>query len=252
MNLSFEEVTKVYDRRGQRVVAVDHVSFTCASGHFTTVVGASGCGKSTLLNIAAGFLMPDAGTVTLGGRPVRAPGPERGMVFQHYALFPWLTVRENVAFGLRYKALGAAERRDTIERCLELVGLERFGSALPKELSGGMKQRCALARALAVQPQVLLMDEPFGALDALTRERLQQELLRIVQQEGLTVCFVTHDVDEAVYLATDVVVMDEATKSIRTSMEVELPWPREPAVRLEKDFVELKASLWSELHRKPA
>ena len=248
LDMCFENVSKVYLARGRKVVAVNGVSFTCAQGRFTTVLGASGCGKSTLLSIAAGLVSADGGAVTLGGRPVKEPSPERGMVFQHYALFPWLSVKDNVGFSLRYKSLKGTKREAAVRHALELVGLERFADALPKELSGGMKQRCALARALAAEPAVLLMDEPFGALDAMTRERLQQELLRVVGQEGLTVCFVTHDVDEAIYLSTDIVVMDEIRKCVKAKVEVALPWPREPAMRVSGEFVEMKRIVWSELH----
>lgn len=244
LQIQFRSVSKGFVRKGEKIDVLRNVSLTCETGKFTTLVGPSGCGKTTMLNLAAGLIQPDSGKVTVGDQEVNGPGPDRGVVFQQYALFPWLTVYENVEFGLRCKGVQRQERDAIIAHYLDLVGLSKVSNALPKELSGGMKQRCALARALAVGPEVLLLDEPFGALDAITRERLQQELLRITQSERCTVLFITHDVDEAVYLSDRVVVFDSAIHGIRTTSEIPLQYPRLADIRLSEQFVELKKELW--------
>lgn len=249
LQIEFKSVTKRFVRKGQAIDVLRNVDLICESGKFTTLVGPSGCGKTTMLNLAAGLVQPDSGTITVGDREVRGPGPDRGVVFQQYALFPWLTVSENVEFGLRCKGIPHKERNDIIMHYLELVGLAKVHNALPKELSGGMKQRCALARALAVGPEVLLLDEPFGALDAITRERLQQELLHISQNERCTVLFVTHDVDEAVYLSDRVVVFDSATNGIRTTATIPLGYPRMADIRVSNQFIELKKNLWNSMNK---
>ena len=206
--ISFHQVSRVFEGRDQgRFVALDRLSLDIADGEFVTVVGPSGCGKSTAMNIAAGLLQPSSGRILVDGAVVDGPGPERGIIFQQYALFPWLTVRQNVEFGLRIARMQRARRREVADYFMDLVGLREFADALPKTLSGGMKQRCAIARAYAVNPKILLMDEPFGALDALTRVQLQDRLLEAWSRERRTVMFITHDVDEAVYLANRVVVM---------------------------------------------
>ncbi|WP_251455217.1 ABC transporter ATP-binding protein [Microbacterium sp. Marseille-Q6648] len=204
----------VIDRLGKRygpewagVQAVADVDLTIASGEFVAVVGASGCGKSTVLRILAGFEPATSGSISVGGRPVTGPAPERGVVFQDYGLFPWLTVRENVAYGPRRRRLPKARAAELADRFIETVGLSRFAEKYPGQLSGGMQQRVAIARVLANEPQVLLMDEPFGALDALTRSDLQTELKRIHVETKTTVVFVTHSIEEAVFLADRVVVM---------------------------------------------
>ncbi|ROQ65195.1 NitT/TauT family transport system ATP-binding protein [Rathayibacter sp. PhB152] len=201
------DLTKRYDTAGGGVLAMADVSLDVRSGEFVAVVGASGCGKSTLLRILAGFEEATEGVVEVGGRAVSAPGPDRGVVFQDYGLFPWLSVRENVAYGPRRKKLPKAAAAEVTDRFIEAVGLTRFADRFPGELSGGMQQRVAIARVLANEPSVLLMDEPFGALDALTRSDLQVELKRIHRETGTTVLFVTHSIEEAVYLAGRVVVM---------------------------------------------
>ncbi|MFC5999505.1 ABC transporter ATP-binding protein [Quadrisphaera sp. GCM10027208] len=187
--------------------AVAGISLDIAPGEFVAVVGASGCGKSTLLRVLAGFEAPTRGRVEVGGRPVTRPGPDRGVVFQDYGLFPWLTVAENVRFGLRQRGTPRRRARDVADAFIEVVGLTRFADRFPGELSGGMQQRVAIARVLANDPAVLLMDEPFGALDALTRAQMQHELRRLYREAGTTVVFVTHSIEEAVYLADRVVVM---------------------------------------------
>ncbi len=192
---------------GEVVHALADTSIEIPAGQFVCVVGPSGCGKTTLLKAIAGFLRPTGGRVLAGGQPVEGPGAERGVVFQQANLYPWLTVRKNVELGLRFRGVAAAQRRAAAEEALELVGLSRFIDAKPYELSGGMQQRCQIARVLASDPGIILMDEPFGALDAITRRRLQNELLAIARQKKKTIFFITHSVDEAVFLGDRVVVM---------------------------------------------
>ncbi|WP_031087386.1 ABC transporter ATP-binding protein, partial [Streptomyces sp. NRRL WC-3549] len=206
-SINFHEVTKDFAVKDGGYLALDHVSLDIEDGEFVTVVGPSGCGKSTLMNIAAGLLDATDGEVVVDGVPVSGPAPERGVIFQQYALFPWMTVSGNVEFGLKVAGAKKAERRRKAREVIELVGLTDFADSLPKTLSGGMKQRCAIARAYAVDPKVLLMDEPFGALDSLTRVRMQESLLDTWGRDRRTVMFITHDVDEAVFLANRVVVM---------------------------------------------
>jgi len=226
--IQLRNVTKRYPHNGrnQEHTAVNEVSLRISEGEFVCVLGPSGCGKSTLLNLVAGFLRPTAGDVLFGGRPVAEPGPERGVVFQDPTLFPWMTVRANVEFGLAARDMAPGDRRRAAAAALHLVGLDDFAQAYPHTLSGGMRQRVALARVLVLEPRALLMDEPFGALDANSRERLQDELLRLWQQRRRTVLFVTHNVEEAAYLADRVVVMGPAPRSLRGEVAVELPRPR--------------------------
>nr|WP_238992853.1 ABC transporter ATP-binding protein [Jiangella aurantiaca] len=228
------------------------MSLDIADNEFVTVVGPSGCGKSTLMNILAGLETPTSGHAVVDGKDVRGPGPERGVIFQQYALFPWLTVRKNIEFGLKVAGLRAAERRQRAEYFIHMVGLDQFADALPKMLSGGMKQRCAIARAYAVNPSILLMDEPFGALDALTRVTLQEQLLGTWSREKRTVMFITHDVDEAVFLANRVVVMAARPGRIYDIVDVDLPFPRTEEVRLSPEFGELRNRVWhSVYHQTP-
>ncbi|WP_433674602.1 ABC transporter ATP-binding protein [Microbacterium gorillae] len=250
--ISVQDVSRVYPLKDDDFVALDHVSLDVGDNEFITVVGPSGCGKSTLMNILAGLETPSGGGAFVDGVPVRGPGPDRGMIFQQYALFPWLTVRKNVEFGLRVAKVPAAERRERAEHYIRLVGLEQFADALPKMLSGGMKQRCAIARAYAVNPSLLLMDEPFGALDALTRVRLQEQLLDTWNQDKRTVMFITHDVDEAVILANRVVVMAARPGRIHEVIDVDLPYPRDESVRLSPEFAELRNRVWRAVyHQNP-
>jgi NitT/TauT family transport system ATP-binding protein len=236
---------------GALFTAVDRVDLDIADGEFVTVVGPSGCGKSTLLGMAAGLVLPTGGQVLVDDAAVTGPGPDRGVIFQQYALFPWLTVRGNVEFGLRLAGASAAERRRRADRAIGLVGLEAFADALPRTLSGGMKQRCAIARAYAVDPEVLLMDEPFGALDALSRVQLQDQLLETWTRQRRTVLFITHDVDEAVYLANRVVVMAAAPGRIHTVVDVDLPYPRTEEIRLSPAFGRLRNQVWQAVHHRP-
>jgi NitT/TauT family transport system ATP-binding protein len=244
----FDNVTRRFDLKDNAFIALDRLSLDIADGEFVTVVGPSGCGKSTALNIAAGLLKPSEGTVLVDGKAVEGPGPERGMIFQQYALFPWLTVRQNVEFGLRIKGEGTARRRQIAERFIDLVGLGDFADALPKTLSGGMKQRCAIARAYAVDPSILLMDEPFGALDALTRVQLQDQLLDTWSRERRTVMFITHDVDEAVYLANRVIVMAARPGRLKEIIDVGLPYPRTEEIRLSAEFMSIRNRVWQAVY----
>ncbi len=200
------------------------------------------------MNILAGLDEPTSGKALVNGKSVSGPGPERGVIFQQYALFPWLTVRKNVEFGLKTAGLPAKERREKAEHFIEMVGLSQFADALPKMLSGGMKQRCAIARAYAVDPTILLMDEPFGALDALTRVKLQEQLLDTWSQEKRTVVFITHDVDEAVFLANRVVVMAARPGRIYDIVEVDLPYPRTEDMRLSPEFTALRNRVWHSVY----
>lgn len=251
--ISFRSVSRSYPLKNTTFTALDRVSLDIGDEEFVTVVGPSGCGKSTLLNLAAGLTTPTSGEVLVDGRTVTGPGPDRGVIFQQYALFPWLTVRGNVEFGLKVGSVPAAERRRRADRAIALVGLTDFADALPKTLSGGMKQRCAIARAYAVDPDVLLMDEPFGALDALTRVQLQDRLLETWSRERRTVLFVTHDVEEAVYLARRVVVMAARPGRIHSVVEVDLPYPRTESLRLSPEFARIRNTVWQAVyHQAPA
>jgi NitT/TauT family transport system ATP-binding protein len=208
------------------MVALEDINLEIEDNEFICFIGPSGCGKTTLLRIVAGLEEATEGTVTLDGEPIKGPGPERGMVFQEYSLFPWRTVIDNIVFGLELKGVPAAERLSKGRQYLKMVGLERFETRYPHELSGGMKQRVAIARALVNRPKALLMDEPFGALDAQTRNIMQSELLRIWQEERKTVVFVTHSVDEAIYLADRIVIMSARPGRIKDIIEIPLSRPR--------------------------
>jgi NitT/TauT family transport system ATP-binding protein len=246
--ISVQGVTKTFDLSGEQFIALDNVSLDIADNEFVTVVGPSGCGKSTLMNLLAGLDQPTSGHAIVDGKVVTGPGPDRGVIFQQYALFPWLSVRKNVEFGLKTAGLGAKERREKAEHFIEMVGLSQFADALPKMLSGGMKQRCAIARAYAVDPTILLMDEPFGALDALTRVKLQEQLLDTWSQEKRTVLFITHDVDEAVFLANRVVVMAARPGRIFDIVDVNLPYPRTEEMRLSPEFTALRNRVWHSVY----
>ncbi|GAA1504112.1 NitT/TauT family transport system ATP-binding protein [Agromyces terreus] len=246
--ISVRGVSKHYETARGLVRSLENVSLEVEQGEFITLVGPSGCGKSTMLNLMAGLLEPTSGEVLVDGKVVTGPGPDRGVIFQQYALFPWLTALQNVEFGLRLQHMKKTERRELAQHYLDLVGLGEFAHALPKELSGGMKQRCAIARAYAVQPSTLLMDEPFGALDALTRVNMQENLLETWQQERRTAVFITHDVDEAVFLATRVVVMSPRPGRISEIIDVPLAYPRTEEMRLSPEFAELRARVWRGVH----
>jgi len=236
--IRLEDVSLTFPAAGTRepVRVLDAISLDVEPGRFVCVIGTSGCGKSTLLSLIAGYLKPTRGRVIVDGHPVQAPGADRIMVFQHPALFPWCTASDNVAFGLRLRAHRgrAHDVKGTVDRLLALVGLSGAGDRFPFELSGGMRQRVEIARALAVDPRVLLMDEPFGALDALSRLSMQREMLRIWEQTGKTVMFVTHDIEEAVLLADTVVVLSQRPATVKETIDISLSRPRQredPKVR---------------------
>ncbi len=241
--LEVQGVSKGFRVNGHRARVLEGISFAVRAGEVLGILGPSGCGKTTLLNIIAGFLPQDQGRVLMHELPVTGPGPERGVVFQEDALFPWLTVAENVGFGLR-NGDGRAGRRARVEQMLELVGLGGYGGYLPRAISGGMKQRVALARVLVLGPAALLMDEPFAALDAQTRAEMQALLISLQRQLKQTVVFVTHDLEEAVKLADRVLVMEKAPGRLRQEFAVELPRPRDlDAPR----FLELKRAIYASL-----
>jgi len=225
------------------VAALGDIDLAVGQGELVCLLGPSGCGKSTLLNAVAGFLRPTRGRVLVDDVPVESPGPDRGMVFQEYALFPWMTVAANVGFGLRIKGLGREAVGSRVAELLELLGLAEFADRYPKDLSGGMRQRVAIARVLAIDSPILLMDEPFGALDALTRHSLQDQLLSLWAKLQKTILFVTHSIDESVYLADRIVVMTYRPGTIKRELTVELPRPRDPSSapfnQLKRELTEL-------------
>lgn len=238
--IRIDDVSMVFGGKDTTVTALKNINFDIAPGEFVSLLGPSGCGKSTLLNAIAGFIAPTSGTITVEGKPVAAPGPDRGMVFQEYALFPWMTVEKNIAFGLEIKGAGAKEINDKVEELLGILKLREFRKRFPKDLSGGMRQRVAIARVLALDPPIMLMDEPFGALDALTRRSLQDELLRIWQKLQKTVVFVTHSIDEAIYLGSRIVVLTYRPGTVKCDLQVALPRPRDTS---DPDFNRLKREL---------
>src|SRR5487761_2728632 len=232
-----------YASDGAPIAAVDDVSITVRPGEFVSIVGPSGCGKSSLLNAVAGFVPATRGRVAVDGVPVTRPGADRGMVFQQYSLFPWKTVRQNVEFGLKMKGVGAGTRERMARTLLSLAGLIGFEDQYPDRLSGGMKQRVGIVRALATAPRVLLLDEPFGALDAQTRVIMQQNLTNIWQRLGISVLFVTHDIDEAIFLSDRVYVMTARPGRIKAEVPITLPRPREVDGMMTADFLALRADL---------
>jgi NitT/TauT family transport system ATP-binding protein len=229
---------------GRPVRALERVQLDVANNEFVSLVGPSGCGKSTLLYLLGGFLALEQGEILVDGRKVTKPGPDRGIVFQHFALFPWKTVRQNVLYGLERKKMDPAQRAELAQKHIDLVKLTGFEDAWPAQLSGGMKQRVAIARTLAIDPDVLLMDEPFGALDAQTRGLLQEELLAIWGLTRKTVLFVTHDVHEAVLLSDRVAVMSARPGRIKAIVDIDLPRPRTPEVTRAQRFVDLCQEIW--------
>ncbi len=231
--------------RGPDVVAVQDFSLQVNEGEFVCLLGASGCGKTTMLNLFAGFIQPTQGRVLLHGEPITRIEPRCGVVFQSYALFPWKTVQGNVEFGLRMQRVAAAERRRRAAHFIELVKLRGFERHYPAELSGGMQQRVTLARILAADPEVLLMDEPFAALDAMTRQEMQEELLRIQEVSRKTVVFITHSIDEALILADRIVVMSARPGRVKEVLDNTLPRPRHVSIQLSPDFAALKAKIWA-------
>ena len=222
-------VNKIFRTDDRELVALKDINLEIPRGQFTCLLGPSGCGKSTLLNAVAGFAPPTSGTIYADGKLVTAPGPERGMVFQEYALFPWMTVEDNIGFGLEIKGMARPEIRQRVDALLKMLSLSDFKARFPKDLSGGMRQRVAIARVLALDSPIMLMDEPFGALDALTRRNLQDELLRIWAELKKTILFVTHSIEEAIYLADRIVVMTYRPGTVKRDIIVDLPRERDPA-----------------------
>ncbi len=249
VKVKIDHVEKIYEGRNGKMIALNGVDFEIKENEFICVVGPSGCGKSTLLNIIAGLLEPTSGAVYVDGKKVEGTGTERGVVFQQYALFPWLTVLQNVMFGLKLKGMPDAQAKEIAMKYIKMVQLEEFVHSYPKELSGGMKQRVAIARAYAVQPEVLLMDEPFGALDAQTRTQLQSELIHTWQEEKKTCFFITHDVEEAIILANKVIIMSARPGRIKKVVDIDLPYPRTQEMKMEKPFLDLKAYIWGEVYK---
>ena len=247
--LKIDNVYKEYQGRNGKTIALNGVSLDIKENEFICVVGPSGCGKSTLLNIIAGLLEPTSGTVTLDGKVIEGTGVERGVVFQQYALFPWRTVLKNVMFPLEMKKVPKAEAEAIARKYIKSVGLEGFEKSFPKELSGGMKQRVAIARAYAANPEVLLLDEPFGALDAQTRVQLQTELLETWEKEKKTCFFITHDVDEAVILAQRVIIMSARPGRIKKIVDIDIPYPRTQATKTDPRFLELKSEIWNQVYQ---
>ena len=270
--IRIDHVEKIFQGHDKQVIALNGVDLDIYENEFVCVVGPSGCGKTTLLNIIAGLESPTGGTVTMNGQPIIGPGNDRGVIFQQYALFPWLTTRQNIQFGFSYlkkketklvkdektgqtrevttlRKYTKQEQDELADKYMRMVDLQDFADAYPKELSGGMKQRVAIARGYAVAPEVLLMDEPFGALDAQTRAQLQEDLLKTWQQEQRTCFFITHDVEEAVLLATRVVVMSARPGRVKEIIPIDLPYPRNQATKLLPEFNEYKNAIWAQVYK---
>ena len=229
--------------------ALKNVSLNIPANEITAFIGPSGCGKSTLLNIIAGLLEPSSGKVYCDGKEVQGTGTERGVVFQQYALFPWMTVKKNVMFGLNLQGIKGNQAEEIAMKYIKMVQLEDFVNHYPKELSGGMKQRVAIARAYAVNPSILLMDEPFGALDAQTRTQLQTELLETWEKERKTCFFITHDVDEAIILAQKVIIMSARPGRIKEIVDINIPYPRNQETKMSKEFLDLKNHIWGQVYQ---
>jgi NitT/TauT family transport system ATP-binding protein len=246
--LSVRNLKKSFGPPGHEHVVFDHVSLDIHRREFMTIIGPSGCGKSTFIRIAAGLDEATDGEMLLNGKEIRGPGPDRGMVFQGYTLFPWLTVKQNVMFGLQMKSHSDTVAESEARQWLEMVGLSRFEESYPHELSGGMKQRVAIARALANHPQILIMDEPFGALDAQTRCKMQSYLLQIWKRVDVTILFITHDLDEAIYLSDRILVLGVNPGGMRELIENPVPRPRSPAQFISPEYLALKARLDDLIH----
>ncbi|MFI5911902.1 ABC transporter ATP-binding protein [Dactylosporangium sp. NPDC051541] len=247
--IGVRNITKTFPARsGPELTALENISLDIAAGEFVTLVGPSGCGKSTLLDLIAGLTEPTSGELTIGGHPITGPGLDRGVVFQQYALFPWRTAQANIEFGLEVKGVPRRLRAERAREMLALVGLTAFAHSYPHELSGGMRQRVAIARSLAYEPAVLLMDEPYAALDAQTRESLQEDLLAIWKRTGTTVLFITHSIEEAVYLGQRVAVMTARPGRIKRVVDIDLPDSGAGDPRSEPEFVRYRRDIWELLH----
>jgi NitT/TauT family transport system ATP-binding protein len=241
----FDHVSLAFDTADGPLKVIDDITCNIYGGDFVSVIGPSGCGKSTLMNMLAGFQKPTTGTVMFEDRPILGPGPERGVIFQEYGVFPWLTVKDNIGFGLELAAnrVSKNERNEICDHYLGLMGLTEFANAYPKHLSGGMRQRLAIARAYAVKPKFLLMDEPFGALDAQTRSNMQNLLLRVLAAEGKTVLLITHSVDEAIYLSSRIIVVTARPARIKKVIDVNFAYPRDDTIQEHAEFGELRKSI---------
>lgn len=241
----FDRVSLSFETAKGRLNVVEDVTYDINDGDFIAVIGPSGCGKTTMMSMLAGFQKPTTGNVLFDGRPVAGPGPERGVIFQEYGVFPWLTVKQNIAFGLTLNAnhVATAERDAICDHYLGLMGLSDFANSYPKHLSGGMRQRLAIARAYAVKPQFLLMDEPFGALDAQTRSNMQNLLLKVLETEGKTVMLITHSVEEAIYLASRIVVVTARPARIKEVIDVPFAYPRDESIQERPEFAELRGHI---------
>jgi NitT/TauT family transport system ATP-binding protein len=258
--IHFEGVQKIFGQGGKGFVALDQIDLTIADKEFIAIVGPSGCGKTTCLRLVAGFEFPTAGTVNVDGREVKGPGPDRAVVFQQFALFPWKTVSDNIALGLRNKGVGKDERQNRVADAVKLMGLEGYEAAYPHQLSGGMQQRVAIARAYVLEPDVLLMDEPFGALDAQTRTTMQEEIVRIARRNPRTVLFITHAVEEAVYLADRVVVMTRRPGRIKEVIDIHSvreaeKWSEQERIEDVMDlesFIHWRTHIWRSLREEKA
>ena len=242
-HIQIDHLRVSFGRNSSAIEAVSDVSMAVRPGEFISIIGPSGCGKSTLLNVVAGFVRPSEGSVTVDGKASDKPGADRGMVFQQYSLFPWLTVRRNVEFGLKQQGMGRSQREQAARTLLSLAGLLAFENHYPEQLSGGMKQRVGIVRALATSPQVLLMDEPFGALDAQTRIVMQQILTNMWQRFRLSVLFITHDIDESIFLSDRVYVMTARPGQIKAEIPIPLPRPRTPDMASTPEYLALKHKL---------
>ena len=237
-------VVKRYERNGKSLPIVEIAEFAVREGEFITVIGPSGCGKSTFLHIVGGFIPPESGSIRVYGKEVSGPGPDRGMMFQEFALFPWKSVAGNIAWGLEAQGWEKQRIEETVNKSLDMIGLADFRNHYPAELSGGMKQRAALARVLAFDPKVLLMDEPFGALDAQTRETMQEEVTRLWERTRKTIVFVTHDIEEAVFLGDRVIVLSARPGRIREEIRIDLPRPRSLEIKKSLQCHEYRNYIW--------
>jgi NitT/TauT family transport system ATP-binding protein len=247
--LTVENLTRRFTKPdGTETTAIENLNFITHRREFLCILGPSGCGKSTLIRLLAGLDTPTSGRLLLDGKEVHGPGPERGMVFQGYTLFPWLTVKSNVMFGLKFRGISPAEAERDARQWLDLVGLSKFADSYPNQLSGGMKQRVAIARALANNPRILLMDEPFGALDAQTRCQMQKHLLQIWKNVDVTILFITHDLDEAIYLADRILVLKANPGRVNELIEVPVPRPRDPGQFFSPEFIATRARLDALIH----
>lgn len=247
IKLEVYNISKSYRVKGKQLVVLQNINFQLAHREFVCLLGVSGCGKSTLLNIVAGLVSPCSGQVIIDGQVVSGPGADRGMVFQGYTLYPWLTVAQNVAFGLQLQNLPKRDQQERVAYYLDIVGLTSFAQAYPKQLSGGMKQRVAIARSLANQPEVLLMDEPFGALDAQTKEQMQQFLIELWERTHVTILMITHDIEEAIFLAQRVYIISSRPGQIKSEVPIPLPKHRTLELKLSSKFLEIKRTIVHQL-----